>query len=58
MLVTKTCIMKQKPTVRIEKQAAFQKEEYSIQFENGMYRVVVPWPSNGSDVPNNYKIAL
>ena len=50
--------MKQKPTVRIEKQAAFQKEEYSIQFENGMYLVVVPWPSNGSDVPNNYKIAL
>ena len=58
MLVARTSIIEQKPIVRIEEQSALQKVEYSIQFENGMYRVGVPWRSNGSELPNNYKMAL
>ena len=42
MSVARTSIIEQKPIVRIEEQSALQKVEYSIQFENGMYRVGVP----------------
>ena len=58
MSVARTSIIEQKPIVRIEEQSALQKVEYSIQFENGMYRVGVLWRSNGSELPNNYKMAL
>ena len=58
MSVARTSIIEQKPIVRIEEQSALQKVEYSIQFENCMYRVGVPWRSNGSELPNNYKMAL
>ena len=44
MSVARTSIIEQKPIVLIEEQSALQKVEYSIQFENGMYRVGVPWP--------------
>ena len=46
------------PILRIEEQCALQKAEYAINFENGMYRVGFPWRSNGSELPNYYKMAL
>ena len=46
MSVARTSIIKQKPIVRKEEQSALQKVEYSIQFENGMYRVGVPCRNN------------
>ena len=58
MSVARTSIIEQKPIMRIEEQSALQKVEYSIQFENGMYRVGVHWQRNGSELPNNYKMAL
>ena len=59
MSVARTSTIEQKPIMLIEEQSALQNAEYSIMFENGMYRVGVPWLSNGSELPNfKYKMAL
>ena len=50
--------MEHTPILRIEEQCALQKAQYANNFENGMYRVGVPWRSNGSELPNKYKMAL
>ena len=56
--VVGTGTMGDRPIVRIEEQSAMKKAEQSIQFENNMYRVGVPWRSNERALPNNYKMAL
>ena len=58
MLVVRTGTMEDKPIVRIEEQSALKKVEQSIQLENSMYRVGVPWRSNEPKLPNNYEMAL
>ena len=58
MSVARTSIIEQTPIVSIDEQSALQKVDNSILFENGVYRVGVPWQSNGSELPNNYKMAL
>ena len=58
MYVARTGTLEHAPILRIEEQCALQKAEYAINFENGMYRVGVPWRRNGSELPNNYKMAL
>ena len=50
--------MEDRPIVRIEEQSALKKVEQSIQFENSLCRVGVPWRSNEPKLPNSYEMAL
>ena len=47
------------PTViRLEEKLALQTAEHSINYENQMYMVGVPWKERQPVLPNNYDMAL
>lgn len=46
------------PIVRIEDQLAMKKVENSLTYDDQMYRVGIPWKTNKTELPDNYKMAL
>ena len=49
---------KEKPIIRADEQSAVSKLETSLQYENNMYRVGIPWREDKTKLPNNYHMAL
>ena len=46
------------PIVQMQDQLAMRKAENSIQYDNKMYRVGVPWIENKPSLPDNHRMAL
>ena len=51
-------LMHEPPVIRLEEKLALQTAEHSINYENQMYRVGVPWKERQPVLPNNYDMAL
>ena len=50
--------LQETPIVQIDEKIAMKKVEKSMQYENKMYRVGIPWKENEPSLPINYGMAL
>ena len=51
-------LFKEIPIVRIDEQIAMKKVGKSMEYENHMYRVGVPWKDNKPSLPDNYGLVF